>query len=59
MDVTDADTCSLLPSSLLVSLERIQQSFVLVDPHVPDMPIVHASDAFITLTGYPKYEMSI
>ncbi|KAA8529471.1 hypothetical protein F0562_033730 [Nyssa sinensis] len=47
----------LLGSSLNISLGRIKQSFVLTDPHLPDMPIVYASDAFLTLTGYDRHEV--
>jgi hypothetical protein len=32
----------------------VQQSFVLSDPSLPDTPIVHASDLFLQLTGYPR-----
>ncbi|KAJ4974555.1 hypothetical protein NE237_007729 [Protea cynaroides] len=54
--------CSLsgtnpLGSSLIISLGRIKQSFVLTDPHLPDIPIVHASDAFLKLTGYARHEV--
>nr|AML79533.1 putative LOV domain-containing protein [Toxicodendron radicans] len=44
-------------SSLHISLGRIKQSFVLTDPHLPDMPIVYASDAFLKLTGYDRHEV--
>nr|AML78252.1 putative LOV domain-containing protein [Falcatifolium taxoides] len=44
-------------SSLTIALSRIQQSFVLVDPYLPDMPIVHASDSFLHLTGYSRDEV--
>nr|AML76465.1 putative LOV domain-containing protein [Plagiomnium insigne] len=44
-------------SSLMVSLTRIQQSFVLSDPNLPDMPIVYASDVFCDLTGYSREEV--
>nr|AML79281.1 putative LOV domain-containing protein [Heliconia sp. BC-2016] len=44
-------------SSLTISLGRIKQSFVLTDPHLPDMPIVYASDEFLGLTGYSKHEV--
>ncbi|GFZ00125.1 PAS/LOV protein B [Actinidia rufa] len=47
----------LLSSSLTLSLGRIKQSFVLTDPHLPDMPIVYASDAFLKLTGYARHEV--
>ncbi|KAK9276024.1 hypothetical protein L1049_005555 [Liquidambar formosana] len=47
----------LLGSSLIISLGRIKQSFVLTDPHLPDMPIVYASDAFLKLTGYARDEV--
>ncbi|XP_015871765.2 protein TWIN LOV 1 isoform X1 [Ziziphus jujuba] len=54
--------CSLsgvgLPSSSLnISLGRIKQSFVLIDPYLPDMPVVYASDAFLKLTGYARHEV--
>ncbi|PKA59013.1 Protein TWIN LOV 1 [Apostasia shenzhenica] len=55
--------CSPVPgiaplcSSLCTSLGRIKQSFVLTDPHLPDMPIVYASDAFLSLTGYCRDEV--
>ncbi|KAG0602612.1 hypothetical protein M758_10G027100 [Ceratodon purpureus] len=44
-------------SSLMISLTRIQQSFVLADPNLPDMPIVYASDVFCELTGYSRDEV--
>ncbi|KAF7809176.1 putative LOV domain-containing protein [Senna tora] len=47
----------LLSSSLIISLGRIKQSFVLTDPRLPDMPIVYASDAFLKLTGYVRDEV--
>ncbi|XP_022877570.1 protein TWIN LOV 1 isoform X2 [Olea europaea var. sylvestris] len=46
-----------LVSSLNISLGRIKQSFVLSDPHLPDMPIVYASDMFLELTGYARHEV--
>nr|AML78559.1 putative LOV domain-containing protein [Sarcodes sanguinea] len=46
-----------LGSSLILSLGRIKPSFVLTDPHLPDMPIVYASDAFLKLTGYARHEV--
>ncbi|PSS13544.1 Protein TWIN LOV like [Actinidia chinensis var. chinensis] len=59
--ITDPYICSagrgLLSSSLTLSLGRIKQSFVLTDPHLPDMPIVYASDAFLKLTGYARHEV--
>ncbi|KAL8104767.1 hypothetical protein AgCh_028812 [Apium graveolens] len=48
---------SPLGASLNISLGRIKQSFVLTDPHVSDMPIVYASDAFVQLTGYSRNEI--
>ncbi|XP_056164347.1 protein TWIN LOV 1 isoform X4 [Syzygium oleosum] len=48
---------SLLSSSVIISLGRIKQSFVLTDVHLPDMPIVYASDAFLKLTGYSRHEV--
>nr|AML78124.1 putative LOV domain-containing protein [Helonias bullata] len=51
------DGIAPLSSSLTTSLGRIKQSFVLTDPHLPDMPIVYASDAFLSLTGYSRHEV--
>ncbi|RLM92632.1 protein TWIN LOV 1 isoform X2 [Panicum miliaceum] len=39
-----------LSSSLNLSLGRIKQSFVLTHSCLPDMPIIYASDAFLSLT---------
>nr|AML78450.1 putative LOV domain-containing protein [Osmundastrum cinnamomeum] len=44
-------------SSLMLALTKIQQSFVLSNPHLPGMPIVHASDKFLRLTGYCRSEV--
>ncbi|XP_020687667.1 protein TWIN LOV 1 isoform X1 [Dendrobium catenatum] len=55
-----AGTASL-SSSLCTSLGRIKQSFVFLsyrtDPLLPDMPIVYASDTFLSLTGYTRDEV--
>lgn len=48
---------SLLSASLNISFGRIKQSFVLTDAHLPDMPIVYASDAFLKLIGYLRHEV--
>ena len=37
--------------------ERIQQSFVIADPSLPDSPIVFASDGFLDFTGYTREEI--
>ncbi|KAG4391012.1 hypothetical protein GLYMA_05G102700v4 [Glycine max] len=42
----------LLSTSLIISLGRIKQSFVLTNPHLPDMPTVYASDTLLNLTGF-------
>nr|AML77605.1 putative LOV domain-containing protein [Equisetum hyemale] len=47
----------MLCSSLTLALTRIQQSFVLANPDLPDMPIVYASDAFLHLTGYSRNDV--
>ncbi|XWS34037.1 hypothetical protein CRYUN_Cryun21dG0005200 [Craigia yunnanensis] len=46
-----------ISSSLNIPLGRIKQSFVIIDPHLPGMPIVYASDAFLKLTGYDRHEI--
>nr|AML79414.1 putative LOV domain-containing protein [Notholaena montieliae] len=47
----------VLCSSLMLSLTKVQQSFVLANPHLPDTPIVHASELFLRLTGYSREEV--
>nr|AML78131.1 putative LOV domain-containing protein [Saururus cernuus] len=47
----------VLGSALHISLGRIKQSFVLTDAYQTDMPIVYASDAFLSLTGYSRHEV--
>nr|AML78259.1 putative LOV domain-containing protein [Culcita macrocarpa] len=44
-------------SSLMLSLTKVQQSFVLANPHLPDTPIVHASEMFLQLSGYSREEV--
>nr|AML77834.1 putative LOV domain-containing protein [Dipteris conjugata] len=44
-------------SSLMLSLTKVQQSFVLANPLLPDTPIVFASDLFLQLTGYSREEV--
>nr|AML77663.1 putative LOV domain-containing protein [Pilularia globulifera] len=61
-EVTDSRSLCEIPqttlcSSLTLALSRIQQSFVLSDPNLPDMPIVYASDKFLCLTGYKRDEI--
>ncbi|CAL4978307.1 unnamed protein product [Urochloa decumbens] len=46
-----------LSSSLNLSLGRIKQSFVLTHSCLPDMPIIYASDAFVSLTGFSREEI--
>nr|AML79293.1 putative LOV domain-containing protein [Cymbomonas sp. BC-2016] len=43
-------------SNLLRALNKVGQSFVLSDPNLPDTPIVHASQAFLDMTGYSAAE---
>jgi phototropin len=42
---------------LASTVERIQQAFVVSDPNLPDCPIVFASDAFLELTGFSRFEV--
>lgn len=39
------------------TIERIQQSFVISDPSLPDCPIVYASDEFLNMSGYAREEV--
>nr|AML79647.1 putative LOV domain-containing protein [Mougeotia sp. BC-2016] len=57
MDLESSSSAGHVCSSLLIPLVKIQQSFVLADPHLPDMPIVHASDVFCQLSGYSREEV--
>nr|AML79587.1 putative LOV domain-containing protein [Phaeoceros carolinianus] len=57
VSLEDSAALGIVCSSLLLALNRVKQSFVLVDPHLPDMPIVHASEFFIALTGYSRAEV--
>eukprot|EP00775_Hariotina_reticulata_P006688 gene6688-6911_t len=54
-----ASSSCCMPSSLLQPLMRIQQSFVLADPRLPDCPIIHASQHFLQLTGYSRSAASV
>jgi PAS domain S-box-containing protein len=50
-------TAEYVNPGLLRSLVKIQTSFCLADPALPDCPIVHASQGFLDLTGYPPEEV--
>ena len=50
-------TAESVPPSLLRALVNVQQSFCLSDPRLPDCPIVHCSDTFMAMTGYPAHEI--
>nr|AML76551.1 putative LOV domain-containing protein [Platycladus orientalis] len=54
---TDLVRLTPISSSLSIALSRIQQSFVLAEPHLHDMPIVYASNLFLQLTGYSRDEV--
>nr|AML79627.1 putative LOV domain-containing protein [Timmia austriaca] len=55
--LSESAASGVVCSSLMLSLTRIQQSFVLADPNLLDMPIVYASDLFCELTGYSREEV--
>ena len=42
---------------LATTVERVQQNFCISDPGLPGCPIVFASDGFLELTGYGRYEV--
>lgn len=46
-----------LCSSLTIALTRIQQSFVILNPNVPEMRVLYASDKFLHSTGFSKDEL--
>ena len=43
--------------NLVRSIQSSQQCFIITDPSLQDNPIVYASDAFHTLTGYKREEV--
>lgn len=43
--------------SFIKALQTAQQNFVVTDPSLPDNPIVYASRAFGSLTGYPRAQI--
>lgn len=43
--------------SLIRSVQRSQQCFIITDPSLQDNPIVYASDDFMSLTGYKREEV--
>lgn len=57
VELAESAAAGVVCSSLLLSLVRIQQSFVLADPNLPDTPIVHASEYFLELSGYSQEEV--
>ncbi|CAM6018729.1 unnamed protein product [Sphagnum balticum] len=57
LELVESQVAGVVCSSLMLSLTRIQQSFVLADPKLPDIPIVHASKVFCELTGYSQEEV--
>uniref|UniRef100_A0A0A9DM67 Phot1 n=1 Tax=Arundo donax TaxID=35708 RepID=A0A0A9DM67_ARUDO len=42
---------------LATTLERIEKNFVIIDPRLPDNPIIFASDSFLQLTEYSREEI--
>lgn len=42
---------------LATTVERIQQNFCICDPNLPDCPIVFASDGFLEMTEYGRFEV--
>ena len=65
MPMSDSDNGTTLPAvpthrkgiEMSTTMERVQQSFVISDPSLPDCPIVYASDDFLSLTGYSREEV--
>ena len=42
---------------LATTVERIQQNFCICDPNLPDNPIVFASDGFLEMSQYDRFEV--
>lgn len=43
--------------SFIKALQTAEQNFVVSDPHLPDNPIVYASQGFLNLTGYTQEQV--
>jgi len=54
---TPADGLGREGCCLVRSLQSSERSFILTDAHLPDNPIVFASDHFIELTGYRRQDI--
>lgn len=50
-------TAACVPAALLRALTRVHNAFCLADPRLPDCPIVHASAAYLQLTGHAPDEV--
>lgn len=42
---------------LMTSIQTAQRSFCMTNPHLPDNPIVFASEGFLALTGYTREQV--
>ena len=49
--------CRRVAMDLATTVERIQQNFCICDPNLPDNPIVFASDGFLEMSRYDRFEV--
>ncbi|KAJ7562929.1 hypothetical protein O6H91_03G089500 [Diphasiastrum complanatum] len=57
IDIQDRREEVRMGIDLATTLERIEKSFVITDPRLPDNPIIFASDSFLELTEYNREEV--
>lgn len=55
--MTAPKTFPRVAMDLATTVERIQQNFCICDPNLPDNPIVFASDGFLEMSQYDRYEV--
>ncbi|CAK0783080.1 hypothetical protein CVIRNUC_006275 [Coccomyxa viridis] len=55
--MTAPKTFPRVAMDLATTVERIQQNFCICDPNLPDNPIVFASDGFLEMSQFDRYEV--
>ncbi|KAK9905733.1 hypothetical protein WJX75_005338 [Coccomyxa subellipsoidea] len=55
--MTAPKTFPRVAMDLATTVERIQQNFCICDPNLPDNPIVFASDGFLEMSQYDRFEV--
>ena len=55
--MTAPKTFPRVAMDLATTVERIQQNFCICDPNLPDNPIVFASDGFLEMSQFDRFEV--